>query len=70
MAPGTRTATLSRRIAALDAVSRRRPLTAAETDELAALVRDRVLRARRLPGQIAAAEAKLFRLRAEAALLA
>lgn len=63
-------AKLARRLAALETISRQRRLTADETTELAALEFDRRRRTHRLPLQIAAAEAKLLRLRAELALLA
>ena len=58
------------RYAYLDAARFKRRLTAAERLELDRLDRDRALRLTRLPGQIAAAQAKLLRLNAEYAVLA
>lgn len=58
------------RYAYLDAARFKRRLTATELLEFDRLDRDRVLRLARLPGQIAAAQAKLLRLNAEYAVLA
>ena len=58
------------RYAYLDAARFKRPLTAAERLEFDRLDRDRALRLARLPGQIAAAQAKVLRLNAEYAVLA
>lgn len=56
---------ITRRIERLEAINRSRALTADEAAELDRLLFVQRRRARRLPIQIAATEAKLLRLRAE-----